>query len=164
MLLSSGDVCRIARIPPSVLHCWVRLGLLGLEYAGKKGHGNYRAFTDVQCLAVAAGAIYRKEQASGDRVNGVIRFLAGCTKERVEHELAQGRTIPAPAALLRADGVEHLIHNGAFVEPPKDVPPGVANLMRRIDLVGIYDRVMREIAKCKPATGRGRGHARPIAR
>lgn len=80
--------------------------------------------------------------------------------EVIEHELKEGRTIPVPAAMLRDEqGLEWVIHHGIMIKPPTDVSPGIARLMKKLDLRIVFERVRREINKLKdrePTRGPGR--------
>lgn len=155
--LSSGDVAEIAGIPMNTLDRWVAAGLLGPANSGR-GHGTHRRYGLVEALAVATGARYRAAGAGADRVAGVVKFLAGLTLERLEADLEAGRTFPVPAAMLGTDTIP-----GLMIEPPSDLAPGAAALMRRLDLVAILKHVKRKIAELshRPAK-KGRGRRRGL--
>jgi hypothetical protein len=153
MRLASADICRLTGIPPNTLDRWVSDGLLRPAAAPGPGRGGVRRqYTAGDALAVAAGVAYRRAGAGPDRVAGVVKFLAGYGIERLEADLAAGRTFPVPAALLqRAAAPEgmpgELWLPGVMIAPPAWPTPGAAALARRLDLRAIYADVMRRIGE-----------------
>lgn len=155
--LTSGDVCEIAGIPLNTLDRWVTAGLLDPANSGR-GHGRHRVYSIGEALAVAAGALYRREGADPGRVAGVVRLLASLGIERVEAEFDAGRTFPVPGALIG-----HAEIPGFMNEPPdpRTMSPGTAALMKRLDLVEVYAAVRRKVkALDRRPTRRTRGRKR----
>jgi len=138
----------------NTLDRWVGAGLVDPANAFA-GHGRHRRYTLSQCVAVAAGARWRAEGAAPERVAGIIRFLSGLGTEWLEAEIEAGRTFPVPAAMLGASCLP-----GVMIEPPSDpsMGPGVAALVRRLDLAPLCREVKEKVARLskRPANRRGR--------
>jgi MerR-like DNA binding protein len=160
MKLSSGDVCEIAGIPMNTLDRWVGAGFVGPENAFE-GHGRHRTYTLEQCLAVAAAACYRAEGADPNRVAGIIRFVIACGIDWLEKEMAEGRTLPVPGAMLGS-----ILLPGVMVEPivndPSNAPATLA-LMRRLDLKAIWEDVKRKVDQLSRRPANKRGRSRKLA-
>jgi len=151
--LTSGDVCEIAGVPMNTLDRWVAAGHVG-PAAAFEGHGRHRTYTLGQCVAVAAGARWRAEGASPERVGGIIRLIATLRIERIEAEIEAGRTLPMPGVLLGNDLIP-----GAMIAPPADaLSGGAADRLRRLDLAGVCEVVRAKVAELsrRPANARGR--------
>jgi hypothetical protein len=167
VLLTAGDVCRIAGIHSNSLDRWVTAGLLDPANFGR-GTGTHRLYSLAQCFAVAAGIRYRDEGADPGRVAGVVKFLAGQTLERLEAEFATGRTYPVPATLLERAAAEEDVAlpdawiPGFLMEPPNldKLSPGTAKLLRRIDLVPILAEVKRKVEELSRRPDKRKKHRR----
>jgi hypothetical protein len=148
VLLTAGDVCRIAGIHPNTLDRWVTAGLLDPANSGR-GTGTHRLYSLAQCVAVAAGIRYRDEGAGPDRVFGIVRFLASLSLERLEAEIAAGRSFPVPDTLLGDAPRPDCWLPGVMIEPPSEseMSPGAAALMRRVALPAIVESVKRKVAE-----------------
>jgi hypothetical protein len=158
MKMSSGDVCEIAGISMATLDRWVAAGWVGLQNAFE-GHGRHRTYTLGQCLAVAAGALYRAAGAAPERVAGVVKLLSDLGIERLEAEMERGRTFPLPAVLPGGDWP------GLMIEPPCDpsMTSGALALMRRLDLAALYEGVQQKIAQLSRRPANKRGRSRGLA-
>jgi hypothetical protein len=160
MLLTSGDVCRLTGIALNTLDRWVASGFLSPANKGK-GTGRHRIYTLGEAVAVAAGLKYREQGAGPDRVQGVVRLLAGMPLERLEAELAAGNTFPVPAMLLGDTPRPDCWLPGMMIRPPHNLPVGAAALIARLDLrVIVLDvRQKAEVLARQPAKQK-RGHKR----
>jgi hypothetical protein len=157
MRFSSGDVAEIAGVNVQTVKRWVEAGLLPKTATGQ---GHHRTYTMSDAIAVAAGALYRREGADPGRIQGVVKFLAGRPVEQLEADFAAGRTFPVPAVMLGAD----CWLPGVMIAPPTDseLTPGAKRLMQRLDLVVVVAAVKAKTEKLaarprKPGRGRKRG-------
>jgi hypothetical protein len=157
MRFSSGDVAEIAGVNVQTVKRWVEAGLLPRTATGQ---GHHRTYTLADCIACAAGALYRREGADQGRIQGVVKFLAGRPLEQLESDFAQGYTFPVPAVMLGAD----CWLPGMMITPPADneLTPGAKRLLQRLDLVAIVARVKAKVKQLaarprKKGKGRKRG-------
>lgn len=152
--LTTGAVSEISGLPVATLDSWVVSGRVGPACAFE-GTGRHREWSLGQTLAVVAGAVYRAEGATPERVAGIVSFLAGLSLEKLEAELEAGRTFPVPGAMMGTNRLP-----GMMIPPPAAPSPGVLALMKRLDLAQLYADVMTKVSQLsKPAgkTGRHRG-------
>jgi hypothetical protein len=139
---SEAEVCEIAGITPAALQSWIEIGFLGVPAAlSFKPHQQY---TLSQCIAIAAGALYRREGAQFERCAGVATFLAGMPIERLEADLAAGRTFPVPVAMF-GPLMSSPTLPGLMIEPPTTGDRKANSLMARLDLKKVFDDVMRRV-------------------
>jgi hypothetical protein len=159
MKFSSGDVAEIAGVNVQTVKRWVEAGLLPKTAVGQ---GHHRTYTIAECIAVAAGALYRREGADPGRIQGVVKFLAGRPLEQLEADFAVGLTFPVPAVMLGAD----CWLPGVMIAPPTDtaLSPGAKRLMERLDLVAVVAQVKAKVEKltARPKK-KGRGRKRGLA-
>ena len=131
-------------VPVMTVRDWVRAGLIAPVVTGGRGRGNASLFRPSAAVAVALGALYRREGADDFRVRGVVKFLAGTSMEEIERAVDDGLTMPVPASLMGVDWVP-----GLFVAPPLDDPdltPAARAMMERLDLKPVLEDVKRKLA------------------
>jgi hypothetical protein len=129
--------------------------LLGKDKAKRLGRGIQRSYSPLEVIAIAAGIRWMQEGAEPDRVKGIIRFVAGLTAEHMEAAFAEGRTFPVPREMF---GEFELPIGGMLIKPPIDdsMSEGSRELMRRLDLRPLWDKVKSRISNMGEPQKRGR--------
>jgi hypothetical protein len=140
-IFTRKEVCEISSIPIECLRRWATLDSVVVK----------RHFNISECLAFAMAAQYQMQLAPLDRVNGIVQFISSLPLERLEAEMEAGRTFPVPASLHRVAWLP-----GIMIEPPSDASGNAKELMRRLDLVPIYNEVMARINKLDKAKAKRR--------
>jgi hypothetical protein len=145
--LTINAAAEVAGVAAQTVRNWVALGLLRPAQPGTTGTGRGHRLNMAQVLALAAAAVHRELGADPGRVAGVVRLLAGMSVERLEAELAAGRTYPVPAALLGVEPRPACWLPGMLVRPPADDPtltPAAAAMLKKLDLAPLWERVRRD--------------------
>jgi hypothetical protein len=157
---TSGEVERLTTVSTALQHEWVsRLGLLS-PVSGGTQMGDHRRFDLMGLFAFYVGGKWKAANAGGERYHGIVRLLAGLTRERLEAELAAGNTWPVPATLLEKDPeLGPLWLPGLLVNPERfeGLTPHMRAAVKRLDLKVLWDGLQRELDKpAPPPKKRGR--------
>lgn len=128
--LSTPEMCRLTGLPVYTLKRWAARFLLNPALS-QPGPGNYRRFSLVEGFALYAGLAWKRAESGMDRAASLIRFLARVPQERLEANLATGRTLPVLPAMFGPTEVSLVLGADAFVAPAADTPE---ELLARIDL------------------------------
>jgi hypothetical protein len=128
---------------------------------GRTGSGSHLQWDLIRTLALASAGAHLRLGAGWERAAGVARYLSTLTVERLEAELAAGRTLPVPATLMReaATQLEALPKDwwlpGMLIEPPQDAPPAARELMRQLELPAMYEELRVVFAALAPKSKAG---------
>jgi hypothetical protein len=145
---------RVCRRPValSTLDYWLAMGLLGKEYTERAGRGTVREFSIMQLLAVAIGVRWAEAEASPERVQSLISFVAKQNLEHLEAEFAAGRTFAVPPIILAS--FVPVPNTGTFIKP--EPTTATARLFKELDLARCWSGVKEAIAKLPEKRRRGR--------
>lgn len=152
--LSIDEVAKLTGFPELGLRLWLKADIIRSAGEFTEGSEEVTVFEPQVAFALYVGSCYRREKAPAVRVEGIVKFLAGVPLDKVQLEIAEGRTVPVPAVLVNkaaaATGKTVPIdwRPGMFTRPDYGHPSlslSTMILMRRLDLAQLWNEFVAKV-------------------
>lgn len=140
-MLTIENVAKFSGLRAQAIRNMITAGFIKPALIGTTGRGQGHRLSLAQAVGLAAFKVYRDNGASADRALGVFKLVESLGLEKLEHEIAEGRSLPVPSVMLGDGPRPACWAMGMMVEPPEGAP---ADLLRKLDLAKIVKQVTRE--------------------
>lgn len=152
--MSLEEVAQLTGFPERGLKMWLKADIIRSAGEFKEGEESVTTFEPNTVFALYVGSCYRREKAPPARVEGIVKFLATVSLDKVRQEIADGRTMPVPsmlvnkAALSTGKTVPSDWKPGMFVRPnygDDSLSLGARVMMRRLDLAQLWNDFVSKV-------------------